>query len=287
MSTDSKSSIFDDFIKRLSLFDQIEYRHFISIEPIDDCDIYHYHRPNKCDDIRENSVCTIHYDLLDLRQHPSINHTLDKLDSFKHLVFINKNEYERWEFKYAKKHLINHGYDPLLLLRKEKYPCSKINIGVFSKYYKDGRKGNKYLEKVVSKLPKNKFNFFLIGADWEKCSLNKFGNVKILQPDDYQALIRIYSIINIVFIFSPYEGGPASLPEAISAGCSVISSNCGMANEFIRDDDIITFDIDTDIDLIFKHAASIKKNIKQNFKIIPQEWKEIASRYHDIYGLIK
>lgn len=259
MSTDSKSSIFDDFIKRLSLFDQIEYRHFISIEPIDDCDIYHYHRPNKCDDIRENSVCTIHYDLLDLRQHPSINHTLDKLDSFKHLVFINKNEYERWEFKYAKKHLINHGYDPLLLLRKEKYPCSKINIGVFSKYYKDGRKGNKYLEKVVSKLPKNKFNFFLIGADWEKCSLNKFGNVKILQPDDYQALIRIYSIINIVFIFSPYEGGPASLPEAISAGCSVISSNCGMANEFIRDDDIITFDIDTDIDLIFKHAASIKK----------------------------
>lgn len=285
MSVNTKSSIFEDFIKRLSTFNQINFKHVVSIEPITGSNIYHYHRPNKCHNILKNSICTIHFDLLDLKQHENLHATLEKLDHFKHLVFINKNEYQRWEFTHAEKHLINHGYDALLSLRKQKYPHSKVNIGIFSRHYKDGRKGNLYLKKLIHSIPRKKVNFFLIGRDWEFSSLSVFENVKILNPKDYNSLVRIYSIIDLVLICSPYEGGPASLPEAISAGCRVISSNCGMANEFIYENDMLSFDLDKDIDLISKHISYINSNAKQSFRKEPQLWGEIASSYHDIYGL--
>jgi len=286
MSINTKSSIFEDFVDRLSRFDPTNYKHIISIDPVIDSHIYHYHRPNKCNEVRKNSVCTIHFDLLDLRQHDDINVTLEKLDSFKHLVFINKNEYLRWEFKHAEKHLINHGYDVSLLLRDQKYPHKKVNIALFSKYYRDGRKGNIYLKQLIDKIPSEKAHFFLIGRDWEFSSLNDFENVSIINPKDYNSLVRIYSIIDIVLICSSYEGGPASLPEAISAGCRIISSNCGMANEFIYEKDMLSFNLDNDINLILSHISSINNNVKQSFKKRPQLWEEVASSYHDIYGLI-
>lgn len=286
MSVNTKSSIFEDFINRLSTFDPINYRHVISIDPLVGNNIYHYHRPNKCNEIRKNSICTVHFDLLDLRQHENINSTLMKLDSFEHLVFINKNEYERWEFTHAKKHLLNHGYDESLLLRNQKYPHNKVNIALFSKYYQDGRKGNIYFKKLINSIPYDKVNFFLIGRDWELSSLSKLENVTIFNPKDYNTLIRIYSIIDLVLICSPYEGGPASLPEAISAGCRVISSDCGMANEFIDEKDMLSFELEKDITLIFKHISYINNNVKQSFRKKPQLWEEIVSSYHDIYGSI-
>ncbi len=286
MSVNTKSSIFEDFINRLSTFDPEKYRHVMSKDPIIGSSIYHYHRPNKCNEILNNSVCTIHFDLLDLRQHDNINATLTKMNSFKHLVFINKNEYQRWEFTYAKKHLINHGYDAALLLRNQKYPHNKVNIALFSKYYQDGRKGNIYLQKIINSIPAEKVNFYLIGRDWEFSSLSKNKNVKIFNPEDYNTLVHIYSIIDLVLICSPYEGGPASLPEAISAGCRVISSDCGMAREFIYEKDMLSFDLEKDLALIFKHISYIENNVKQSYRKKPQRWEEIASSYHDIYGMI-
>ncbi|MBW9399808.1 glycosyltransferase [Leclercia sp. EC_58] len=268
------------------MFDPINYKHIVSIDPINDSHIYHYHRPNKCNEVRKNSLCTIHFDLLDLRQHDDINTTLERLDCFNHLVFINKNEYLRWEFKHAEKHLINHGYDASLLLRKQKYPHNKSNIAIFSKNYQDGRKGNVYLRKLIDKMPSEKVHFFLIGRDWEHSSLNSFNNVTILNPKNYKSLVRIYSIIDVVLICSPYEGGPASLPEAISAGCRVISSNCGMVNEFIYEKDMLSFDLEKDINLILSHISHINGDIKQSFRKKPQLWEEIASSYHHIYGMI-
>ncbi|MGH0211099.1 hypothetical protein [Escherichia coli] len=51
----------------------------------------------------------------------------------------------------------------------------------------------------------------------------------VIHPTSYYDIIRIYSAIDMVLITSPYEGGPACLPEALAAGCLVFSSRSGMA----------------------------------------------------------
>jgi len=59
-----------------------------------------------------------------------------------------------------------------------------------------------------------------------------------------------------------------------------------MAREFIYEKDMLSFDLEKDLALIFKHISYIENNVKQSYRKKPQRWEEIASSYHDIYGMI-
>lgn len=66
MSTNVKSSIFRDFIFRIKENSLSCFQHTVSIEPKSYADIYHFHRPQKCDieQIPEKSLVTLHLTLL-------------------------------------------------------------------------------------------------------------------------------------------------------------------------------------------------------------------------------
>lgn len=135
MSNDTHSSIFEDFINRLIYGSPKNISHQITTSPLVEADIYHFHRPQKCNtnNIPANSLCTLHFDPLDLRQHNSIDELFYRLTLFKKVVFLNNRSYEECRFLGSKRILIPHGYDERLIFRNIKKPHSGINIGFFSK----------------------------------------------------------------------------------------------------------------------------------------------------------
>jgi len=286
MSTDVHSSIFDDFIRRLIKGAPNEILHQISVHPLPNADIYHFHRPQKCNinNIPKNSVCTLHFDPIDLRQHTSTEDLFHRLNHFKKIVFLNSSTFSDCAFLGKKRVLIPHGYDERLILRKEKKPHQSINIGFFSKKYKDGRKGERYLFEIFNKIFKNHDKkIYLVGTGWSSSLKLKSKKMIAVQPDNYNSIIQLYSIIDIVLITSPYEGGPACLPESLAAGCQVFSTRCGMAEDLLPEENLLDFDIISDARKIEEafQKANKKFNKEASYNIIT--WEKVSQEYNNLY----
>ena len=65
MSSDQHSSIFSDILSYFKDYSNDKFIHVHSIEPIDQADAYHYHRPHLENNLRSPSVVTVHHDLSD------------------------------------------------------------------------------------------------------------------------------------------------------------------------------------------------------------------------------
>ncbi|MFM5253291.1 glycosyltransferase [Aeromonas hydrophila] len=284
MSVNTPSNIFDDFIERIKTRSPHNFQHIVSVDPLPHADIYHSHRPQRflIDENTKKSICTIHFDPFDLRQHSSIHDLLIKLPLFQKVVFLNKNTFNACAFLDEKRHLIPHGYDPRLPLRSIKKPHNKVNIAFVCKYYKDGRKGEAYLFELFSLLPDN-VQLILVGNNWPRTIEKRCKNIKIINPNNYSDIISIYSVIDIVIVTSPYEGGPACLPEAMAAGCAVFSSRCGMATDLLEEDFLLDYEIESDYRKILKSINyPSDPKIQDNFpKLIT--WDDVSNSYNNLY----
>lgn len=286
MSADSYSSIFEDFIRRLVNGAPKWMEHQVSIAPLAKADIYHFHRPQKCNinNIPNNSICTLHFDPMDLRQHTSIEDLFIRLSQFKKIVFLNKRSFESCNFLQKNRIIIPHGYDERLLLRRDKKPHSGINIGFFSKKYNDGRKGEAYLFEIYKNIfKKQEKKIYLVGAGWPGTLKKKSDQIVTIHPQNYNNIIQLYSLIDMVLITSPYEGGPACLPESLAAGCEVFSTRCGMAEDILPEDNLLDFDTISDAMKIEKALDRINKNTINyaTQKIIT--WEKVSQEYNNLY----
>ncbi|MCF5866926.1 glycosyltransferase [Aeromonas veronii] len=283
MSVDTHSSIFNDFIERIKKKSPSYIKHIVSNEPVINADIHHYHRPQKCsiENISRHSLCTLHFDPLDLRQHSSVSDVYTRLNLFEKVVFLNKRSFNTCSFLEEKRVFIPHGYDQRLTLRSQKKPHNKLNVAVICKYYKDGRKGEAYLFELFNMLPSNA-RLFLIGHNWPKQIEKRCKNIKIIQPASYCDVIKLYSVIDLVLIASPYEGGPACLPEAIAAGCIVFSSRCGMAEDLLDENFFINYDLNLDRGKILSAINNLNDKRKCAVsKLIT--WDDVSHSYNNLY----
>jgi glycosyltransferase involved in cell wall biosynthesis len=284
MGVSTHSSIFSDFIERVKNKSPSYVKHIVSIAPDPGADIYHYHRPQKLliDNLSKKSLCTLHFDPLDLRQHSSVSDMFFRLELFDKVVFLNNATFDRCSFLGEKRVFIPHGYDIRLSLRKQKKPHNTLNVAVICKYYKDGRKGEAYIFKLFNFLPKHA-RLFLIGHNWPERIEQRCSNIKIIKPDSYCDVIKLYSVIDMVFIASPYEGGPACLPEALAAGCIVFSSRCGMAEDLLDERLLIDYDLESDREKLLSVLKNLEHEKKQiiNSKIIT--WDKVSHNYNKLY----
>ncbi|WP_256994580.1 glycosyltransferase [Escherichia coli] len=284
MSTNVKSSIFRDFIFRIKEISLSCFQHTVTIEPKSYADIYHFHRPQKCDieQIPEKSLVTLHFDPFDFRQHSSMEELFQKLSLFKKVVFLNQNSFEQCSFLGEKRVLIPHGYDERLQLRQQKKPHFTFNVAVISRYYSDGRKGDAYLFDLLAGLP-NDIRLYLVGNCWPKRLEKRSKQIYVIHPTSYYDIIRIYSAIDMVLITSPYEGGPACLPEALAAGCLVFSSRSGMAEDLLDTRFLLDYNLTSDINKILM-AKSLFKNEIENYKAHNLiTWETVSHRYNCLY----
>ncbi|MCP4177423.1 MAG: glycosyltransferase, partial [bacterium] len=109
----------------------------------------------------------------------------------------------------------------------------------------------------------------------------------------YKKFIKLYSRLSFLLILSQYEGGPASLPEAIASYTPVITTKVGMCIDYIKHG-VNGYFIDNSVNNIISLFANIEQDYFSQRNIfnstylynqnnMPLTWKAVVQQYSDIF----
>lgn len=268
MSRDIDSGIFSAIIRYFRENSPEWIDHVESVEPLGQADVYHYHRPHLENNLRRNSVCTVHHDLDD----PDIWHArhrfIPRYNESSAVICLNKMQKKilinEEGLKEDKIFVVPHGYNNKFLspINKGKNRQGKFTLGIASRRYARRVKGEAYLSELVKRLDPTAVRFILVGQDRsiDAVDFRKYGfEIEVFERLPYRVFQSFYSEIDALLMCSSHEGGPANIPEAMATGTPVFSSPIGMSLDFIRDGEngfFLKMDPDFDADLIMKHAIN-------------------------------
>lgn len=243
MSREIESGIFDAIIGYFRKFSPPWVNHVISVNPIPEADVYHYHRPHLESSLLPNSVCTVHHDLND----PDVWHSLTRflpryreasavvcLNSVQKTILIDEG------ISASRLFVAPHGYnDQLLTLKKRSVsPKDYVTLGVVSRRYGRRVKGEAYLLELAKRLDPQFFRFLLVGQDRtiDAVTLRGLGfQATAFDRLPYTVFQGLYEEMDALLMCSSHEGGPANIPEALGTGTPVFSSPVGMSKDMIID----------------------------------------------------
>ncbi|MDE1231499.1 glycosyltransferase [Vibrio aestuarianus] len=295
MSQDINSNILSSFIDYLSNSSRND-KHIVSVEPIDDADIYHYHRPHLEKKLLKNSVVTVHHDLMENDPWLSLPKFLNVYKGASAVVCLNHIQQRiLHENSISQTHVIPHGYNSMVfdatLPKEEK---NKITLGLISKRYGRRVKGEAYFHDLIKRLDPELFDFILVGdgRSEEFYLLQSYGfDVKVYERLPYRVFAGLYQKIDILLMLSTFEGGPANVPEAVISATPVAAFPIGMIPDFIQDmrnGIILTGDIDLDASKLM----SLAKNRDDFCKLMVETekctnlaitWEEVSELYSQVY----
>ncbi len=274
-------------------------KHFFTIHPMPDMNVYHYHRPNIEEHILSNSFTTVHHDLNDTDPWLHIDKFINSYKSMKKVICLNETQK-----KILNQHNINNtivipwGYNPNIFKFDAK-SCSlprqdqKICLGIVSKRYGRKVKGEALLYEIVKRLPSDYFKFILVGEGRTQDAyyLSKLGfETRTYEYLPYRLFNVLYSEIDALLITSFYEGGPANVPEAFAKGVPIISTPVGFAKDYIchQDNGIILkkepINDSQEILRLLDHQYFLK--LKQNAMLMREKimtWQEVVECYNQQY----
>ncbi|TZG09487.1 MULTISPECIES: glycosyltransferase family 4 protein [Comamonas] len=238
-----------------------------SVEPLEEADVYHYHRPHLETKLRKNSVCTVHHDLDD----PDIWHArqrfIPRYNESSAVICLNETQKKilinEEGVKEEKIFVVPHGYNNKILspIQKEKNRQRKFTLGIASRRYGRRVKGEAYLSELIKRLDPDLVKFLLVGQDRsiDAVDFRRYGfEIEVFERLPYRLFQSFYSEIDALLMCSSHEGGPANIPEAMATGTPVFSSPIGMSLDFIKHGDngfFLTLDPDIDANLIMKYAT--------------------------------
>lgn len=299
LSTNTYSNIFEAIFKYFMKYsDANKIEHFFSVKPLDNMDIYHYHRPNIESNILKNSFTTVHHDLEDTDSWLDIDKFIAKYRKIDKIICLNETQKLILE-KYGlnKTLVIPWGYNQDIFSSKDSYvkkpSINKICLGVVSKRYGRKVKGEALLYELAKRLPVNRFKFMLVGEGRVEDAnyLNKLGfETKVYEYLPYKLFDSLYTQIDVLLITSFYEGGPANILEAFAKGIPIISTQVGMSKDYIKEDVngfFLTKNYEEDTRKILKilddnyfinltrNAASMRNEILN--------WKQVVEKYNNEY----
>lgn len=109
----------------------------------------------------------------------------------------------------------------------------------------------------------------------------------------YSDILKYYHALDFYLVTSREEGGPMGLLESMSTGVKVVTTNVGMAPDFIdQESGLIVNSFDPKIiaehfnKMLIKHNPNFSKNSKRN-KILKADWKRVANLHFDnVYSKI-
>jgi len=234
------SQIFDDLYRRLDTLAPDDFALSKTFVADPKAMIRHYHRPHREWRLRGPSVVTIHHDPLDTYPFLAANFFLPKWRLATKIICLNSHQKQ-----FLEQHNINqsviipHGVDrdvfPIPKTPRE-LTGNKIVLGFVSKHYARGIKGEASLLKLIESLDPKLFSFIFLGEGrWQVAlkALQRGYEVEHYEYLPYHLYGEVYAKMNALLILSEFEGGPASLPEAIGSGLPVISRPVGMVTDWI------------------------------------------------------
>ncbi|KZX55606.1 hypothetical protein A3712_06920 [Vibrio sp. HI00D65] len=296
MSNGTESSIFSSFIKYIEKNAQY-FEHIVTIEPLPDADVYHYHRPQLECELLENSVVTIHHDLRDNDSWLDFNSFLPRYQQAGQVVCLNSNQQKLLLNNHGiNSAIIPHGVNVNIFSTKGQKATvvpsnDKLVLGVISKRYGRRVKGEAYIYELLKRIDKNRFSFLFVGngrIEEYKMAVSMGFEAKLYEKLPYRMFDQVYSKIDFLLMVSFYEGGPASVPEALYTKTPIIGFNVGMMTDYIKDGiNGVLLDGDYDKDaktinsLFDKYEDIYQKTVAS--KIDPISWEDVSRLYENIY----
>jgi len=182
--------------------------------------------------------------------------------------------------------LIPHGYNADIFSQKSKITKEKRAIGFVSHYYPRLVKGEDYLIQISKHISTSDFMFILVGRKRLSLArqLREMGfSVELYENLPYRMFPQLYQRLYCLLITSDFEGGPASLPEALISNTPVFSMPVGMVRDY-QNNDLIT--ILTGIPI--KDAALIQSPQLDNSNKIGNQkvlsYNQVSERYYKIFS---
>ncbi len=299
MSNNVSSGIFNAIIKYFQKYLPDGDELYVTEHPLNNMDIYHYHRPNLEKHLLENSVVTVHHDLEDTDPWFDVTEFMDKYNQADEIICLNslqKNILEENE-KLSNTTIIPHGVDKSLFSSEKKVveKNKKLNIGIVSKRYGRRVKGEALLYELFKRLDINNIRFTFVGEGRtvEHTLAISYGFESVVyEALPYSLFNNLYSELDILLIPSLFEGGPANIPEALYTRTPIIGRKIAMISDVI-DEGVngyfLTGDPRLDASLInnlAKNENSIYTKLLSNINnYIPDilSWKEVVQLHVETY----
>lgn len=238
-----RSAIFDDITRRIAMAAPDGVRVTRSIRPAKVASVHHYHRPNLERRLLPRAVVTVHHDLREGEAWLDPDGFLHRYREARIVHCLNTGQ-----AAYLKERgitwteVLPHGVDrevfPIPSAVRTPRGAERLTLGIASRRYARGVKGEILLEQLLPHLDPDRVDFVLIGEDrWQTASLlRRHGfSARTFERLPYRLFGQAYGQIDALLILSDFEGGPASLPEALGAGIPVLATPVGRVPDDLQD----------------------------------------------------
>jgi glycosyltransferase involved in cell wall biosynthesis len=238
-----RSAIFDDLIRRNAAAAPAGVKVSKSVRPARSAQVHHYHRPNLERRLKPRSVVTVHHDLRETEGWLRMDGFLRRYREAALVHCLNATQAAILaENGITHTRVIPHGVDravfPLPVTPRQ--VSGRLRLGMFSRRYDRGVKGEGLFAALLDHLDPARVSFVLVGEDrWRDAELARARGFAAdgYERVPYRLMGEIVAGIDALLILSSFEGGPASLPEALGSGVPVLCTPVGMCPDFIRDGD--------------------------------------------------
>ena len=219
----------------------------------------------------------LHFDPYDIRIRSSIINFDEYLSIFDVVVCINSKQQFYCNKRHIKNILLPHGSDFDNTRVRIQTDNRKPIMAMACDYYRGNVKGERYFFDLAKKMS-TFLDFKIIGKGWH--SSNVMDDVEMVDVSSYSELKEYFSTVDILFIGSRYEAGPASFPDAVNSNKYVIATPVGMVlDNFIEriSGYYLTFDLKKDYSNIHKILKRIGNHASAKFKYCYPSWDEQIS----------
>lgn len=307
MSKDIDSGIFSSILSYFRQFNDPDFKQVISIRPIENAHIYHYHRPHLENRLTGNSVCTVHHDLNDPDPWHAKFRFIPRYMEAKAVVCLNHSQKEILQSQGVpidSIFVVPHGYNEKILkpCEREKGNLTpqhpKFTMGIASRRYGRRVKGDAYLLELAKRLDPENFDFIFVGEGrmLSAIEFRKLGfTARAYERLPYRMFQSFYEEIDALLMCSSHEGGPANTAEAQRTCTPMFSSRIGIPKDVISDGKngiFLTLSADTDAQRINhicvenpKEYISILENSKE-LQADSLTWQQSISGNLDVYRTI-
>jgi glycosyltransferase involved in cell wall biosynthesis len=204
--------------------------------------IRHYHRPHREWRLIGPSVVTMHHDPLETYPYLRADLFLPKWRQASKVICLNIRQKQFLDsYNITRNIVIPHGVDRNVFSLPEKpreILRDKFVMGIVSKRYPRGVKGEVSLFTLFNSLDPRQFSFVFVGEGrWQDAvkALEKGFEVEHYENLPYHLYGEVFTKMSALLILSEFEGGPACLPEALGSGLPVLARPVGMVSDWVID----------------------------------------------------
>lgn len=293
MTTDAKSRIFDDFLLMQAKLERTADYLVTRVES-PAADVFHYHRSLFSGPLWEPSVVTLHHSL---KQQINFSNTIERCREAQAVVVLSTENQSILKDFGVESQVIPHGFTPTVARSTRSGSRSAVvSLGVFSKHYRNDVKGDERLIALARSLIDQPVRFVLLGEGRVAFAhhLRRMGvSVEAYDNLSYPSVLQLQSSLTAQLILSKHEGGPASLVESLNLGIPVLTTQVGMAADYIVDGAnglILPKDFPSQLESLraFIGSPKLQASLAEGARHTPNliSWEEVFQKYREVYSCL-